>query len=95
MQLSRIRLKDGYVLREMAGEFHIFSEEDKMNGSLVTMPSLNETGIFLWVKLESGMEGEKLIHALMEKSQSDYEDAESDVEEFLAKLIHSGVVECS
>lgn len=94
MLVKRIKLKPGYVLREMGGEFNIFSEADKMNGSLVSMPSINELGIALWTQMEKGVDCEGLIRYTMERSGIDEEEAELDVGEFLAKLIHAGVVDC-
>lgn len=94
MLVKSIALKSGYVLREMAGEFQIFYEEDKNNGALVCMPSINELGIFLWTKIEKGATCEELIKETMERNDVDEEEAEQDVGEFLAKLIHAGVVDC-
>lgn len=94
MLVKKIKLKPGYVLREMGGEFNIFSEADKMNGSLVSMPSINELGIALWTQMEKGVDCEGLIRYTMERSGIDEEEAELDVGEFLAKLIHAGIVDC-
>lgn len=93
MLVKKIKLKPGYVLREMGGEFNIFSEIDKMNGSLVCMPSINELGIALWTQLEKGTDCIGLIQYTMERNGVDEEEAELDVGEFLAKLIHAGIVE--
>lgn len=94
MLVKKIKLKPGYVLREMGGEFNIFSEADKMNGSLVSMPSINELGIALWTQMEKGVDCEGLIRYTMERSEIDEEEAKLDVGEFLAKLIHAGIVDC-
>lgn len=92
MLLKSIELKPGYVLRELGGEFNIFHEEDKMNGAIVSMPSINELGIFLWTKLEQGYTCEQLITAVMERNCIDYDEAEMDVGEFLAKMINADLV---
>ena len=94
MLVKRIKLRPGYVLLEMGGEFNIFSEADKMNGSLVCMPSINELGIALWALMEKGVDCEGLIRYTMERNGIDEEEAELDVGEFLAKLIHAGIVDC-
>ena len=88
-----IRLREGYVLKEMAGEFNIFYEADQMNGALVCMPSINELGLFLWTKLLGGASCEELVRYTMERNEIDEEEAEMDVGEFLAKLIHAGIIE--
>lgn len=92
MLLRSLQLKEGYELREMGGEFHIFSKDDWMNGAVVGMPSINELGIFLWSKLLENATCEELLTMTMERNQCDLEDAEQDVGEFLAKLIHTGIV---
>ncbi|SFR58430.1 PqqD family protein [Anaeromicropila populeti] len=92
MQIKEIRIKEGFLLRELGGEFCLVFEGDTNNGALEELPSINETGIFLWHKLEQGATAEELVEALQRKNQIDYEDAELDVGEFLAKLINGKVV---
>ena len=93
MLIRTIKIKDGFILRELGGEFCLAYESDTNNGALNGLPSLNETGIFLWDRLEKGCTPEELITALISKKQLDKEDAEADVGEFLAKLINGKVVD--
>lgn len=93
MLIRTIKIKEGFVLRELGGEFCLAYESDTNNGALNGLPSLNETGIFLWDRLEKGCTPEELITALISKNQLDREDAEADVGEFLAKLINGKVVD--
>lgn len=93
MLIKSITIKSGYILRELGGEFCLAYDGDKNNGALNSLPSINESGIFLWTKLEQNYSPVELIHALMEKNKMDYEEAQSDVEEFLAKLINAKIVE--
>lgn len=93
MLIRTIKIKEGFILRELGGEFCLAYESDTNNGALNGLPSLNETGIFLWDRLEKGCTPEELITALISKKQLDREDAEADVGEFLAKLINGKVVD--
>lgn len=93
MDIKRVRLKPGFVLKELGGEFCIFDENDSQNGSLDGLPSVNETCIFLWNCLERGSDIEAMIELLSQKNNIGEEDAELEIEEFLAKLIHGRVVE--
>ncbi len=92
MRFSGLRIKEGYILRELGGEFCIVSEDDSHNGAVNGLPSLNETGIFLWNRLEQGDNQNQLVSSLMKHSGLDYDDAVEDVGEFLAKLINGKVV---
>lgn len=93
MLIRTIKIKEGFILRELGGEFCLAYESDANNGALNGLPSLNETGIFLWDRLEKGCTPEELITALISQKQLDREDAEADVGEFLAKLINGKVVD--
>lgn len=93
MKMKSVKLKDGYVLKELGGEFCIFDESDSQNGSLDGLPSVNETCIFLWNHLESGESIEELIKNLSIKNEIDEMESEIEVQEFLAKLIHANIIE--
>ena len=92
MDIKSVKIKNGYILRELGGEFCIFHESDSENGSLVGLPSVNETCIFLWDRLANGADAQMLIEAVADKYGIEFEDAEYEVGEFLAKLIHGDVV---
>ena len=48
--------------------------------------------LFLWFQLQSPKKLEDLVKKTMERNHCDYDDAVLDTQEFLAKLIHAGVV---
>ncbi len=93
MFIKTLKIKKGFILRELGGEFCLAYEADTNNGALDGLPSINETGIFLWDQLEKGCTPEELVSALVTKKHLDREDAEADVGEFLAKLINGKVVD--
>lgn len=69
-----MKLKDGFILREVAGEFVVIPSGDDLD--LNTMITLNETGAFLWKQLEQECTEDSLVAALL---------AEYDVEESAAR----------
>jgi hypothetical protein len=93
MKIKTVTIKKGYTVRSLGGEFCIVYEDDSNNGTVNGIPSINETGIFLWARLENGDTPEDLINSLIEKHDIDYDDALEDVGEFLAKLINGNIVE--
>jgi hypothetical protein len=93
MNIKSIVIKQGFSVKELGGEFCIVKDGDSNNGAVNGLPSINETGIFLWDRLSKGISSPKaLIEAVAEKNDVDYEDAEADVGEFLAKLINGNIV---
>ena len=93
MNINNVKIKSGYIIRELGGEFCIALEGDTNNGAINGLPSINETGIYLWHKLENGATPNELITDLMKKDSIDHDDAEADVGEFLAKLINGKIVD--
>jgi len=93
MIINDVKIKSGYILRELGGEFCLAFEGDTNNGAVDGLPSINETGIYLWHKLENGATPDELIATLMKKDAIDYEDAEADVGEFLAKLMNGKIID--
>ena len=57
-----MKLKQGFVLRKVAGETIVLPSGDELN--LNMMITLNETGEFLWKHLETGTEVEDLVQAV-------------------------------
>ncbi len=86
--MQKIYLQEGFILREYAGEFCIFEAARANEGAVEGIPSLNPDGIFLWNLIESGV---VTLHELSERlaahNDLSIEDAELDVQEFLARLM--------
>lgn len=86
-----MKLKDGFVLREVAGETVVLPSGDNLN--LNMMITLNETGKFLWERLEKGAEQEELVAALLGEYDVDEATAKRSVESFCSKLVEHGFTE--
>lgn len=50
------------------------------------MINLNDTGAFLWKKLESGASEDELVSAMLSEYDVDEETAKHDIDAFLKKL---------
>ena len=79
-----MKLKDGFVLREVAGQTVVLPAGAELD--LNMMISLNETGKFLWSLLEKERNQDELINALLAEYDVDAPTAKAAVEGFVAKL---------
>ena len=79
-----MKLKEGFLLREIAGETVVIPSGDTMDLNL--MITLNETGKFLWQKLETGAEEPALVAALLQEYDVDEATARAHVAGFVKKL---------
>lgn len=86
-----MKLKEGFVLREVAGDFVVIPSGDKLN--LNMMITLNETGKFLWEHLTAGAEESELVSTLLAEYDVSEEDAQKHVKAFVAKLSEHGFLE--
>ena len=86
-----MKLKSGFVLKEMAGECIVVSVNSKLD--LNGVITLNETAKTIWLRLEKGAEKEDLVKALLEEYDVDEDSAVSAVENFVGKLKELGFLE--
>jgi len=86
-----MKLKDGFLLRQVAGENVVIPIRDGMKPNM--MITLNGTGAFLWQLLGSQTDEEALMAALMAEYGIDRELANKAVTLFLDKLREHGFLE--
>lgn len=79
-----MKLKDGFILREVAGENVVIPTGDALD--LNMMITLNETGCTLWKRLEQEAELADLTAALLAEYDVDEATAAAAAEQFVAKL---------
>ena len=86
-----MKIKDGFVMKSIAGTDVVMPIGDNMVsfGSVIT---LNETGVFLWQKLQEETTQEKLVSEMLKEYNVDEATAESDVAEFVNKLHEVGLL---
>ena len=80
-----MKLKDGFVLKEIAGECIVVSSNSDLN--LDGMLTLNSTAQTLWLALEKGVESvDELTNALLAEYEVEEDCARGAAERFLARM---------
>ena len=88
MKGINMKLKDGFILREVAGQTVVLPVGGDLD--LNMMITLNETGAFLWKQLENENDQAGLVAALLAEYDVDEATAKNAVEGFVAKLNENG-----
>ena len=83
-----MKLKEGFILRSVAGETVVVPTGNDLD--LNMMITLNDTGKFLWEKLEQGAEEAELVAALLAEYDVDEQTAAKHVSMFVRKLSDHG-----
>ena len=79
-----LKLKEGYILRKIAGENVVIASGEELD--LNMMISLNETGTFLWKLLEKGSSEEEMVGEILKEYDTDEATAAAAVHRFVVKL---------
>lgn len=90
-RMTEMKLKKGFVLREVVGETVVLPSGNELN--LNMMITLNGTGRFLWEMLEKGAEIGEMTDALLAEYDVDEATARASVERFVAKVRDNGFLE--
>ena len=80
-----MRIKDGFVLKEIAGVNVVVPIASQMV-SFKAIISLNESGAFLWKQLETEKTEAELLKAFLSEYDIDEATAKNDIAEFLANM---------
>lgn len=83
-----MKIKDGFILRSVAGQTVVLPTGDELD--LNMMITLNETGTFLWEHLQTETDEKALVAALLAEYDVDAETAAAAVAGFVAKLENNG-----
>jgi len=86
-----MKIKDGYMLREVAGSSIIVgvgAESIDFNGII----NINETGAFIWNQMAEDTTSDKVAEALVAEYEIDKETALRDVNAFIEKLTEAGLI---
>lgn len=86
-----MKLKDGFFMRQVAGQTVVLPGGDVLD--LNMMITLNETGAFLWERLNEETSVEALVAALLGEYDVDEKTAQQAVEAFVRKLYDYGFLE--
>lgn len=82
-------MKNNYLLREIAGEYMLVPLGESSFNSMVTF---NETGAFIWRKLEDGLKEDEIAKALTLEYNVKYNQALEDVKELIGYLKENNVI---
>lgn len=85
-----MKIKEGLLMRQVAGQTVVLPTAGDLD--LNMMITLNETGKFLWERLEKGTDEAALVQALLAEYDVDEETARKSVEGFVDKLKEHGFV---
>ena len=80
-----MKVKDGYILRQVAGNSIVIAVGDEalnFNGII----TINGAGTFLWKKLTTGATRDELIAAMLDEYDVDADTAAKDIDEFIKNL---------
>ena len=83
-----MKIKEGFLLRQVAGQTVVLPTADDLD--LNIMITLNETGTFLWERLQEETDENALIAAILGEYDTDRETARVAVAGFLKKLDDHG-----
>lgn len=91
MTNETFKIKSGYVLREIEGEFLAIPFAPELNSSNIII--LNPVSGLLWEKLQNGCTLSQLVKAVTGTFTIDEATAQSDIEEFLQALKENDMLE--
>ena len=86
-----MKLKPGFVLREVAGSCVVVSTGAELNFN--GMISLNETGKAIWKCLENDTDIDAIVAAILAEYDTDEGTVRGAVEAFVEKLRSHGFIE--
>ena len=87
-----MKIKEGFVVREIAGECVVIALGDASK-SFNGMIKLNESARLLWELLAKGCEKEELIDAVLNEYDVERTIVERDVEQLLETLKGANILE--
>ncbi|MBO5136163.1 MAG: PqqD family protein [Clostridia bacterium] len=87
-----MKIKNGYVLRRVADSAVVVAVGDEIV-NFGGMINLNDTGAFLWERLEAGADKNELLEAMLKEYDVTEDVASEGIEQFLNKLREAGLIE--
>ena len=91
MSNSTFKIKPGYVLREIEGEFLAIPFAPELNSANIII--LNPVSGLIWEKLQTECTLPQLVTAVTENFSIDAATAQGDIEEFLQTLKENNMLE--
>lgn len=87
-----MKIKEGFLLREVAGNFVVIAvgEEAVDFNSIVT---INEIGAFIWDRINEGKGEEEIADSIIGEYSVDRDTALRDTRDFIGQLADAGIIE--
>ncbi len=89
MDNRKFSIKQGYVAREIAGEYIAVPVDSSCGAHIIV---LNPVSKFLWDELKTEKTFDELLDAMLKNYTVSREEAEADLKEFLMQLIENGLL---
>ncbi|MBQ7121151.1 MAG: PqqD family protein [Clostridia bacterium] len=90
MKNRKYSIKQGYVAREIAGEYIAVPVDNSVGSNIVV---LNEVSKLLWDELKSEKTFDELLNAMLANYDVSKEEAEVDLKDFLVQLEANGLTD--
>ena len=89
MENRKYSVKQGFVVREIAGEFIAVPVDSSCGTNIVV---LNPVSKFLWEELRQEKSFDELLDAMLKNYDVAKEEAENDLKDFVMQLIENGLI---
>ncbi len=89
MKNKKFSIKQGYVAREIAGEYIAVPVDSSVSSNIVV---LNPVSKFLWDELATEKSFDELLDAMLKNYDVSKDEAETDLKEFLMQLLENGLL---
>ena len=89
MENKRYSIKQGYIVREIAGEFIAVPVDSSCGTNIVI---LNPVSKLLWDEMRSEKSFDELIDAMLNNYDVSKEEATADLKDFINQLAESGLL---
>lgn len=89
MENKKYSIKQGYVVREIAGEFIAVPVDSSCGTNIII---LNPVSKFLWEELREEKTFEELLAAILKNYDVSKEEAEADLKDFIMQLIENNLM---
>lgn len=89
MNEKKLSIKQGYVAREIAGEYIAVPVDASCGAHIIV---LNPVSKFLWDELSTEKTFEELLDAMLKNYDVSKEEAEADLKDFIMQLIENGLL---
>lgn len=87
-----MKIKDGFLLRQVGGN-HVVVPVGAQTVDFRCIITLNETGAFLWERLQQPTTAAGLVDALLEEYEVTADKAATDVERFIDNLRQNNLLD--